>query len=230
MLARLRSPAQRKRITKGFQTDPPYYARIGWQNVRLSVNDPKINGKLVSEVAAMRHISADDAYMDVVLEQKGEGLVIDLNNHEDTLQEVMRQPYVSVGSDGSATDLARKIQLMPLQHPRNLGTFPRWLGTYVREQHMMSWEEAIRRMTSLAASTLGLTDRGVLATGKFADIAVFDPKTIAGVATFEDPNHYSVGIRYLFVNGQAVVAEGKPTDALPGRAIRGRGYKKSSAQ
>ena len=229
-LARLRNPEQRKRIAKGFQTDPPYYARIGWQNVRLSVSDPKINGKLVSEVAAMRHTSADDAYMDVVLEQKGEGLVIDLNNHEDTLQEVMRQPYVSVGSDGSATDLASKIQLMPLQHPRNLGTFPRWLGTYVREQHMMSWEEAIRRMTSLAASTLGLTDRGVLATGKFADVAVFDPKTIAGVATFEDPNHYSVGIRYLFVNGQAVVSDGKPTDALPGRAIRGRGYKKTSAQ
>jgi len=230
MLARLRDRAQRRRITKGFQTDPPYYARIGWENVRLSVNDPKVNGKLVSEVAAMRHISADDAYMDLVLEEKGEGTVIDLNNHEDTLQEVMRQPYVSVGSDGSATDLASKIQLMPLEHPRNLGTFPRWLGTYVREQHMMSWEEAIRRMTSLAASTLGLTDRGVLATGKFADVAVFDPKTIAGVATFEDPNHYSVGIRYLFVNGKAVVADGKPTDALPGRAIRGRGYKKGSAQ
>jgi N-acyl-D-amino-acid deacylase len=227
MLARLRDPNERKRIAKGFRTDPPYYARIGWQNVRLGVSDPKINGKLVSEVAAMRHISTDDAYMDVVLEQNGEGIVIDLNNHEDTLQQVMKEPYVGVGTDGMAVNLSSNPPLMPLLHPRCLGTFSRWLGKYVREEHMMSWEEAIRRMTSLPASIVHLTDRGVLETGKFADIAVFDPKTIIDRATFEDPNHYSEGVRYLFVNGQSVVKDGNLTDVLPGRAIRGPGYKKN---
>ena len=88
----------------------------------------------------------------------------------------------------------------------------------------MSWEEAIRRMTSLPASTLRLKDRGVLAVGTFADIAVFHPKAIVDHATFEDPNHYSEGVRYLFVNGQAVVRNGEVTQSLPGRALRGPGY------
>lgn len=224
MLARLRDPQERRRIRKGFTTDPPYYATIGWQNVRLGVRDPQVNGKLVTEVAALRKVSADDAYMDVVLEQRGQGLIIDLNNREDTLREVMRQPYVAVGTDAVALSLDAADPLVPLLHPRILGTFPRWLGTYVRTERLMSWEEAIRRMTSVPASTLGLRDRGTLGVGMFADIVVFDPRTIAGRATFEDPNHYSEGVRYLFVNGQRVVADGRPTDALPGRALRGPGY------
>jgi N-acyl-D-amino-acid deacylase len=224
MLARLRDPKERERIRKGFTTEPPYYATIGWQNVRLGVRDPQINGKLVSEVAVLRKVSADDAYMDVVLEQRGQGLIIDLNNREDTLQEVMRQPYVAVGTDAVALTLDTAGSLMPLLHPRILGTFPRWLGTYVRTERLMTWEEAVRRMTSAPASTLGLRDRGTLAVGAFADVVVFDPRTITGRATFEDPNHYSEGVRHLFVNGQRVVADGRPTDALPGRALRGPGY------
>lgn len=224
MLARLRDPQQRKRIAKGFTTDPPYYATIGWQNVRLGVNDAKVNAKLVSEVAAARGVSADDAYMDVVLEQQGRGVIIDLNNHEDTLRLVMQQPYVAVGTDGAAVTLGADA-LVPLLHPRSLATFPRWLANYVRSQGMMSWEEAIRRMTSLPASILQLRDRGVLEPGKFADIVILDPRTLADRATFEDPNHYSEGVQYVFVNGEAVVDQGRPTAALPGRALRGPGYR-----
>ena len=224
MLARLRDPETRKRITKGFLTDEPHYATIGWENVRFGVKDPKVNRKLVTEVAAMRGVSPEDAYMDVVLEQKGEGLLIDLNNREDTLRLVMRQDFVSVGSDGEAANLSTSDS--PLIHPRNLATYPRWLGHYVREERLMSPEEAIRKMTSLPASILGLKDRGRLKEGTFADVVVFDPETIIDKATFQDPNHYSKGIRYLFVNGEAVVAEGKMTSALPGRALRGPGYKK----
>jgi N-acyl-D-amino-acid deacylase len=224
MLARLRDPMERERIRKGLTTEPPYYATIGWQNVRLGVRDPQVNGKLVSEVAVLRKVSADDAYMDVVLEQRGQGLIIDLNNREDTLQQVMRQPYVAVGTDAVALTLDAADPLMPLLHPRILGTFPRWLGTYVRTERLMTWEEAVRRMTAVPASTLGLRDRGTLAVGMFADLVVFDPRTIAGRATFEDPNHYSEGVRHLFVNGQRVVADGRPTAALPGRALRGPGY------
>lgn len=225
MLARLRDPRERARIRKGFTTEPPYYATIGWQNVRLGVRDPAVNGKLVSEVAALRKISADDAYMDVVLEQRGQGLIIDLNNREDTLREVMRQPYVAVGTDGVALSLDKADSMVPLLHPRVVGTFPRWLGTYVRTEQLMSWEEAVRRMTSLPAAALGLRDRGVLDVDMFADVVVFDPRSIAARATFEYPAHYSEGVRYLFVNGQLVVADGRPTDALPGRALRGPGYR-----
>lgn len=221
MLARLRDPDTRKRIIKGFTTEPPFYATIGWQNVRLGVRDPAINTKLVSEVASMRHVSADDAYMDVVLEQKGQGLIIDLNNGEETLRQVVLQPYVAVGTDGVAVSLDLAQSMVPLLHPRNLATFPRWLETFVRNEKLMSWEEAIRRMTSLPAAIVGLRDRGTLEAGKFADVVVLDPKTITARATFEDPNHYSEGVRHLFVNGQPVVSEGQPTKALPGRALRG---------
>lgn len=225
MLARLRDPEQRRRITQGFTTEPPFYATIGWENVRLGVNDPRINAKLVTEVAAQRGVSPQDAYMDVVLEQRGQGLIIDLNNREETLREVMRQPYVAVGTDGVAVDLATADSLVPLLHPRVVGTFPRWLGTYVRDAQLMNVEEAVRRMTSLPASILGLQDRGTLTARAFADIVVFDARTIADRATFTDPKHYSTGVRYVFVNGQLVVDDGQPTNALPGRALRGKGYK-----
>ena len=102
----------------------------------------------------MRHVSADDACMDVVLEQKGAGLLIDLNNHEDTLQQVMKQAYVAVGTDGGAVDLSIRGPMVPLVHPRQVGIFPRWLGHYVREEKLMGLEEAGRRMTTLAASIL----------------------------------------------------------------------------
>jgi N-acyl-D-aspartate/D-glutamate deacylase len=229
MLARLRDPEQRRRIAKGFRTEEPFYL-TSWDRVRLGVSDPAINGKLVSEVAEMRHKDADDVYMDIVLEQRGKGLVIDRNNEEATLKEVMLEPYVSVGTDGSAVDLQNMDKLRdndlvsPLLHPRHLGTFPRWLAKYVREEHLMTLEEAIRRMTSLAAETLGLNDRGVLAPYKFADVVVFDPNAITDKATYEDPNHYSEGVRYLLVNGKFVVQDGKVTSALPGRALRRSGY------
>ena len=114
--------------------------------------------------------------------------------------------------------------LPPLVHPRHLGTVPRWLGTYVRDEKLMSWEEAIRKLAGLPADILSLEDRGTLAEGNFADIVVFDPETIDGRATFEDPFHYSVGMEYVFVNGIAVVNEGDYTGALPGRALRGPAY------
>lgn len=114
-----------------------------------------------------------------VLDQRGQGLIIDLNNREDTLREVMRQPYVAVGTDGVAVDLDASQALVPLLHPRVVGTFPRWLGKYVRAEQLMTLEEAVRRMTSLPASILGLQDRGVLAAGKFADIVVFADERVA---------------------------------------------------
>jgi N-acyl-D-amino-acid deacylase len=128
-----------------------------------------------------------------------------------------------VGTDGSALDLDSE-NLPPLVHPRHIGTVPRLLGTYVREQQLLTWEEAIRKLTSLPAEILGLDDRGTLVEGNLADIVIFNPDSIQDMATFEDPFHYPVGMRYVFVNGTAVVDDGDYTRALPGRALRGPAF------
>ncbi|HXV60237.1 MAG TPA: D-aminoacylase [Vicinamibacteria bacterium] len=223
MLERLRDPEQRTLIAAGFVTEPPYFANIGWHHIRLGVRDPEINGKLVSEVSEMRGQPPEEVFMDVVLEQEGRGIVIDWNNEEETLRQVMAKPYVTGGTDGSALDLQTE-HLPPLVHPRHLGTFPRWLGTYVRDEKLMSWEEAIQKLAAHPAEILGLRERGLLKEGYFADVIAFDPETINGRATFEDPFHYSVGMEHVFVNGVAVVRDGELTGEKPGRAMRGPGY------
>jgi N-acyl-D-amino-acid deacylase len=108
-------------------------------------------------------------------------------------------------------------------HPRAYGNFARLLGRYVREEKLVSLPEAIRRLTSLPAANLGLTDRGTLAAGRYADVVVFDPATIADRATFEKPHQYAVGVKHVFVNGVAVLKDGEHTGALPGRALKGPG-------
>jgi N-acyl-D-amino-acid deacylase len=223
LLERLRDPVERERIAAGFVTEPPYLANIGWHHVRLGVNDPEVNGKLVSEVAALTERAPEEVFMDVVLDQEGRGIVIDWNNEEDTLRQVLAQPYVAGGTDGSSLDLDSE-NLPPLVHPRHIGTVPRLLGTYVRDEGLLSWEEAIRKLTSLPADILGLDDRGTLTEGNIADIVIFDPATIEDRATFADPFHYPVGMRYVFVNGVAVLDDGEFTRALPGRTIRGPAY------
>jgi len=223
LLERLRDPVERERIAAGFVTEPPYLANIGWHHVRLGVDNPEVNGKLVSEVASLTERAPEEVFMDVVLDQEGRGIVIDWNNEEDTLRQVLSQPYVAGGTDGSALDLDSE-NLPPLVHPRHIGTVPRLLGTYVRDEGLLTWEEAIRKLTSLPADILGLEDRGTLAEGNVADIVVFDPATIRDNATFADPFHYPDGMRYVFVNGTAVIDDGEYTRALPGRAIRGPAY------
>lgn len=226
MLERLRDPVIREQIADDFVTEPPYLANIGWHHVRLGVDDPTVNGKLVSEVASLWELPPEDAFMDVVLQQEGRGIVIDWNNEEETLRQVLVQPYVAGGTDGSAIDLATE-NLPPLIHPRHLGTVPRLLGTYVRDEGLLSWEEAIRKLSGLPAEILGLEDRGTLAVGNYADIVVFDPDTIDGKATFTEPFQYAVGMRYVLVNGMPVIDDGEYTRALPGRAIRGPAFQVS---
>ena len=223
MLERLRDPAERERIAGDFVTEPPYLANIGWHHVRFGVDDPEVNGKLVSEVASLTERAPEEVFMDVVLDQEGRGIVIDWNNEEDTLRQVLSQPYVAGGTDGSALDLDSE-NLPPLVHPRHIGTVPRLLGTYVRDAGLLTWEEAIRKLTSLPADILGLRDRGILETGNIADIVIFDPATIQDNASFEDPFHYPTGMRYVLVNGTPVVDDGAYTGALPGRAIRGPAF------
>jgi N-acyl-D-aspartate/D-glutamate deacylase len=129
----------------------------------------------------------------------------------------MKQPWVAVGSD-SGTVVGTMAQYGA--HPRAYGTFPRILGHYVRDEHLFPLEEAVRKMTSLAASRAGFADRGVLTPGRRADVVVFDPQTIRDVSTYEDPHHFSEGITSMIVNGTPVLQDGKMTDKLPGRVLR----------
>jgi dihydroorotase/N-acyl-D-amino-acid deacylase len=143
---------------------------------------------------------------------------------EDDVRTALRHPLVSIDTDSEA-----RAEDGPLSqsksHPRAWGTFPRILGKYVREEKLLTLEEAIRKMTSRPATRVGLDDRGILRPGMAADITVFDPETVRDVSTFEDPNHYSVGVRYVLVNGRAVVDGGKITAERPGRILRGPGYR-----
>jgi N-acyl-D-amino-acid deacylase len=144
-------------------------------------------------------------------------IAIFFNLLESDLMTAMKQPWVAVGSDSGAVVGAARQQGA---HPRAYGTFPRILGHYVRDEHLFTLEEAVRKMTSLAASRAGLKDRGTLAKGMRADIVVFDPKTIRDTSTYEDPHHFAEGISNVLVNGTLVLHDGKMTGALPGKILR----------
>jgi N-acyl-D-aspartate/D-glutamate deacylase len=140
---------------------------------------------------------------------------------EEGLRARLTLPWISFGTDAGA----RAFSTAPgFDHPRAMGTYPRVLGKYVREEHLTSLEEAIRRMTSAVASKLSLRDRGVIREGAHADLVLFDPRTIADRATFERPLQRSEGVRHVFVNGVAALLDGEPTDARAGVALRGPGW------
>jgi N-acyl-D-amino-acid deacylase len=141
---------------------------------------------------------------------------------EETTEMVLSHPFVMLGSDGSS--LAPYGPLSKGKpHPRNYGTFPRFLGYYVRERKLLTLPEAIKKMTCKPAAKLGLKDRGSLKQGSFADIVIFDPKTIADKATFIEPHQYPVGIDYVLVNGTTVIDHGEHTGRLPGKVLYGPG-------
>ena len=161
--------------------------------------------------------------MDLVIADRGESSVIISIMSDADVEAAMRHPLVGVGTDSGAQAEDGKLSESK-SHPRAWGSFPRILGVYVRERHVLTLEEAIRKMTSKAAARVHLNDRGVLRPGMMADITVFDPATIRDVATFADPKHYSVGVKHVFVNGARVVADGAMTTERPGRALRGPGF------
>jgi N-acyl-D-aspartate/D-glutamate deacylase len=165
--------------------------------------------------------------MDIAIADRGNSqVVISIMKESDVLAAVSN-PLVTYGSDSGAQAEDGPLSATKA-HPRAFGTFPRILAEYVRGQHTMTLEEAVRKMTSQAASRVGITDRGILRPGMLADLAVFDPATIKDVATYNDPLHYSIGVKYVFVNGRPVVVDGKITDERPGRALRGPGWDKGA--
>ena len=239
MVRRLSDPALRERIkremddpnTKGWENQ--WYGSGGSDGVMLSsvLNKDlkKYEGMTFTAIGKALGKDPRDAVMDLVVADRGDSYVIISIMEEADVRTALAHPLVSIDTDSGA-----RAEDGPLSdsksHPRAWGTFARILGKYVREEKLLTLEEAIRKMTSRPAARVGLKDRGILRQGLVADITVFDPATIRDVATFEDPNRYSVGVKHVFVNGEAVVRDGAITSARPGRPLRGPGYKQCDCE
>jgi N-acyl-D-aspartate/D-glutamate deacylase len=160
---------------------------------------------------------------DLLLSENGHVPIIQFAAAEQDLEHAIRLAWTAIGSDGTAMHPDR-FPWLGKPHPRHYGTYPRVLGTYVREKNLLSFPEAIRKMTSLPAQTLGFLDRGLLRPGMKADIVILDPARVADRATFENPQQFSVGIDFVLVNGTVVLEGDRHTGARPGRILQGKGY------
>ena len=228
---RLQDPDTRKKIADAIRTPTNE-----WENLYLLAGSPDrillasfkteklkpLTGKTLAEVAKMRGKDPVETIMDLVLEDRSRIGTIYFLMSEDNIKKQIRQPWVSFGSD-AASIAPEGVFLKSSAHPRAYGNFARLLGKYVREEKVISLAEAVRRLTSLPATNLGLDHRGLLKPGMFADVVIFDPQRIADRATFENPHQLAVGVRDVFVNGAQVLKDGKHTGAKPGRALWGPG-------
>jgi N-acyl-D-aspartate/D-glutamate deacylase len=182
----------------------------------------KYEGHRMNEL--MQTIGGDplDVLFKVLQDNDGSVPTVFFHHDENDMRLALKQPFVSIGSDGFALPAdGKNSESHP--HPRSFGTFPRVLGRYVRDDKVIPLEDAIRKMTSANASKLHLWDRGLLRPGLWADVTVFDPKTIIDNATYESPNQYPTGVEYVFVNGAVVIDKGKHTGSRPGAILYGQG-------
>jgi len=240
LIARLKNPKERARIRAAMEdTNPNWESRYQsagtWQNVQLAAigrtrgsatagesANRKYEGMRIAEAAKQAGKDPFDFVFDLLIAERGSVACVYFIIDEADLELAMKQPWVAVGSDGSSLAIDGPLRA-GVPHPRNFGTFPRVLGRYVRERKVIPLEEAIRKMTTLPASILGLSDRGAIKEGQWADLVLFDPATVADKATFEDPFQYPVGIDTVLVNGTVVLDEGKHTNARPGKVLKRSG-------
>jgi N-acyl-D-amino-acid deacylase len=231
-VARLKDPAIRARVKREMLTPTDqwenFFVGAGPDGILLSgfKSDAlkPLTGKTLTEVANMRGTSPEETAIDLVIEDGSRVEAVYFLMSEDNLRKKLRLPWVSFASDAGSV-AAEGPFLKSNPHPRAYGNFARWLGRYVRDEKLVSLEDGIRRLTSLPAGNLGLTERGRLAEGYFADVVVFDPAAIQDHATFEKPHQYSTGVVHVFVNGTHVLKDGEHTGARPGRVVRGPGYR-----
>jgi N-acyl-D-amino-acid deacylase len=231
LLRRLQDPETRKRIIDEMRTPTDK-----WENMLLLAGGPdklllasfstekgrQMNGKRLSEIMEMRGTDAPNTIIDLLIENNGSIGTIYFLMSEDNVKKQLKYPWVSFGSDAASVAAEGNVLRAPT-HPRAYGTFARLLGKYVREEKVITLEEAIRRLSSLPATNLGLDRRGSLKAGYFADVVIFDPATIADKATFEQPHQYAVGVRDVFVNGVQLLKNGEHTGKSSGRALYGPG-------
>jgi N-acyl-D-amino-acid deacylase len=233
MVERLKDPAMRARIRKDMMTPT-----TEWDNEWQEIPGPEaiiigvvqnskllpLQGKTLAEVAKLWNKDPMDALFDLLIEDQGYTGVAVFGMSEDDVALALQQPWTSICND-SAGASPEGLLGQEHPHPRAYGTFPRILRKYVREEKKLPLEEAIRKFSALPAQRMRLADRGVLKAGMWADIVVFDPATIKDVATFGEPNQLSQGMEYVLVNGNPVIDQGKMTGALPGKVLRGPGYR-----
>lgn len=229
---RLQDPAARAQIREELQGGSNAFENM-WRGTGgpsgvmvVSVLNPdlrKFEGKTIAQIAQMENKDPLDAAIDLVVADRDNVGAVYFSMSEDDVKLAMRQPWVSVGTDYgevSPTGLLGESK----SHPRAYGSFARILGKYVREEHVLRLEDAVRKFSSLPAQQVKLENRGLLKPGYFADVTIFDPEKVKDVATFEDPNRTSVGFEYVFVNGVLALEHDKVTGQMGGRPLRGPGY------
>ena len=225
---RLQDPATRARVIQEMRTPTDK-----WENLMELTGSPDrvllvafksdklkpLTGKTLGEVARMRNESPEDAAIDMVIEDDSRVGTIYFLMSEDNIRKQIAQPWVMFGSDASAP-APEGVFLKSHEHPRAYGNFANLLGKYVRDEHVIPLQEAVKRLTYLPASQLHIPERGLLRPGYMADVVVFDPRTIAARATYPDPHQYAAGVADVFVNGVQVLRDGMHTGATPGRVVR----------
>lgn len=233
LLQRLREPATRVRIQAEMAADHPEWENIfldsgGGAGVMVSgVENPELkefNGKTIAEIASVQKKSELDTLFDFIIADKGQTGALYFMANENDLVYGLKQSWTSLCLDAGELSLDGPLY-EPHTHPRAFGAMPRFLGHYVRDEKLLPLEQGIRKMTSLPAQRERLVDRGLLKQGYFADVTLFDPKTIQDVATYTASSQLSKGVKYVFVNGQLEFEDGKLTGVMSGRALRGRGWK-----
>jgi N-acyl-D-amino-acid deacylase len=230
---RMRDPAVRERLRSEISTPSN-----DWENLYLAAGGPEnllffefknpdlkpLTGKTLAEVAAQRGTSPEDTMIDLVIEDGSRVGTVYFLMSEDNIRKKIALPWMSFGSDAESS-APEGVFLQSSTHPRAYGNFARLLGRYVRDEGIISLPEAIRRLTALPADNLGITGRGRLVEGHFADVVVFDPDTVADHATYESPLQLATGVTDVIVNGTPVLRNGEHTGATPGRVVRGPGWR-----
>ncbi len=230
MVARIHDPVQRAKIRDSMMHD------TNWDNEWLEIagpegitvgvtTDPKrhaLQGKNIAEIAKAQGKDPIDCILDLLAEDPGMEVVVEGMSEPD-VADALKQPWVSVDNDSQGAS-PEGILGEEHPHPRGYGAFPRILRKYVREEHLLTLPDAIRKFSALPAARMRLADRGVIKDGMWADIVVFDPEKIRDLSTYENPNQLAVGMEFVLVNGVPVISEGKMTQALPGKVLRGPGY------
>ena len=230
---RLQDPAIRKRVLEDMNTPAQDWESlmqaagsadkillIGFKNDSLKY----LSGKTLAEVAKMRNLSPQEAAMDLVIDDGSRVGAVYFLMSEENVKKQIALPWMSFGSD-SESSAPEGIFLESSVHPRAYGNFARLLGKYVRDEKVISMEEAIHKLTLFPATNLKIEKRGALKSGYYADLAIFDPNEIQDHATFTEPLQYATGMKHVFVNGIQVLKDGEHTGALPGRVVRGPGWK-----
>jgi N-acyl-D-amino-acid deacylase len=231
LFKRLRDPVTRAKIAEQVRVDSDQ-----WENLYLASGSPArillvgfkseklkpLTGKSLADVAQMRGKDPIETLMDLIAEDESRIDTIYFLMSEENVKKELAKPWISFGSD-EASQAPEGVFLKSHPHPRAYGNFARVLGKYSRDEKVITLAEAVRRLSALPATNLGLDHRGFLKEGMFADVVVFDPVTISDRATFDNPHQYAVGMKHVFVNGAQVLKDGEHTGAKPGRALWGPG-------